>query len=67
MSLSFASEWKERGGGCDYMQLSIWTVLMNYFEDWVMLVYIHCKKGKALPLHAMEAPGGRGGIAPIHC
>jgi hypothetical protein len=24
------------------------------------------KISKAVPLHAMEAPGGRGGIAPIH-
>jgi hypothetical protein len=24
------------------------------------------KKGKVIPLHAMEAPGGRGGIAPTH-
>jgi hypothetical protein len=24
------------------------------------------KKSKAVPLHAMEAPGGRGGIAPTH-
>jgi hypothetical protein len=24
------------------------------------------KKGKAVPLHAMEALGGRGGIAPTH-
>jgi hypothetical protein len=24
------------------------------------------KKGKGVPLHAMEAHGGRGGIAPIH-
>jgi hypothetical protein len=23
-------------------------------------------KGKAVPLHAMEAYGGRGGIAPTH-
>jgi hypothetical protein len=23
-------------------------------------------KGKAVPLHAMEAHGGRGGIAPAH-
>jgi hypothetical protein len=23
-------------------------------------------KGKGVPLHAMEAPGGRGGIAPTH-
>jgi hypothetical protein len=24
------------------------------------------KRGKAVPLHAMEALGGRGGIAPTH-
>jgi hypothetical protein len=24
------------------------------------------KKGKAVPLHAMEALGGRGGIVPTH-
>jgi hypothetical protein len=24
------------------------------------------KKSKALPLHAMKAPGGRGDIAPTH-
>jgi hypothetical protein len=24
------------------------------------------KKSKAVPLHAMEAHGGRGGIAPTH-
>jgi hypothetical protein len=24
------------------------------------------KKGKAVPLHAMEALGGKGGIAPTH-
>jgi hypothetical protein len=27
---------------------------------------LYCKKGKAVPLHAMEAFGGRGGIAPTH-
>jgi hypothetical protein len=26
----------------------------------------HIDKGKAIPLHAMEALGGRGGIAPTH-
>jgi hypothetical protein len=26
----------------------------------------HLVKGKAVPLHAMEALGGRGGIAPTH-
>jgi hypothetical protein len=29
-----------------------------------LIVYVH--KGKAVPLHAMEALGGRGGIAPTH-
>jgi hypothetical protein len=26
----------------------------------------YCKKGKVVPLHAMEAHGGRGGITPTH-
>jgi hypothetical protein len=30
------------------------------------LCKINEKKGKAVPLHAMEALGGRGGIAPTH-
>jgi hypothetical protein len=29
-------------------------------------VKVKSKKSKAVPLHAMEALGGRGGIAPIH-
>jgi hypothetical protein len=29
-------------------------------------VKLKSKKSKALPLHAMEAHGGRGGIAPTH-
>jgi hypothetical protein len=24
-------------------------------------------EGKDVPLHAMKAPGGKGGIAPTHC
>jgi hypothetical protein len=32
----------------------------------IFLVPIKKKKGKAVPLHAMEAHGGRGGIAPTH-
>jgi hypothetical protein len=28
--------------------------------------YVNGKKGKAVPLHAMEAHRGRGGIAPTH-
>jgi hypothetical protein len=31
----------------------------------LMAVYVK-EKGKAVPLHAMEALGGRGGIAPTH-
>jgi hypothetical protein len=27
---------------------------------------VKVKKSKAVPLHAMEARGGRGGIAPTH-
>jgi hypothetical protein len=27
---------------------------------------LYVKKKKAVPLHAMEAHGGRGGIAPTH-
>jgi hypothetical protein len=27
---------------------------------------VSLKKNKAVPLHAMEAHGGRGGIAPTH-
>jgi hypothetical protein len=30
------------------------------------LQLFHCKKSKAVPLDAMEALGGRGGIAPTH-
>jgi hypothetical protein len=30
------------------------------------LCFSDTKKGKAVPLHAMEALGGRGGIAPTH-
>jgi len=36
-----------------------------------LYIYMRCSqnvtsKGKAVPLHAMEALGGRGGIAPTH-
>jgi hypothetical protein len=36
------------------------------FKENVSLFYNVKKKGKAVPLHAMEALGGRGGIAPTH-
>jgi hypothetical protein len=32
----------------------------------VVVVVVVKGKGKAVPLHAMEALGGRGGIAPTH-
>jgi hypothetical protein len=32
----------------------------------VTRLYSKSKKSKAVPLHAMEALGGRGGIAPTH-
>jgi hypothetical protein len=34
--------------------------------DETVLVKKKGKKGKAVPLHAMEALGGRGSIAPTH-
>jgi hypothetical protein len=37
-----------------------WTLLLsNRRKDMT-------KKGKGVPIHAMEAHGGRGGIAPTH-
>jgi hypothetical protein len=32
---------------------------------WILFMMM-IKKSKAVPLHAMEAHGGRGGIAPTH-
>jgi hypothetical protein len=37
-------------------------VLQNVISD----INYNGKKGKAVPLHAMEALGGRGDIAPTH-
>jgi hypothetical protein len=31
-----------------------------------IIIIIIISKSKAVPLHAMEAHGGRGGIAPTH-
>jgi hypothetical protein len=31
-----------------------------------MIKFVLKNKGKAVPLYAMEAHGGRGGIAPTH-
>jgi hypothetical protein len=39
------------------------TTDANYFTDWKVKVK---KKGKAVPLHAMEALGGSGGTVPTH-
>jgi hypothetical protein len=34
---------------------------------WIMyFLSIHTTKSKAVPLHAMDVLGGRGGIAPTH-
>jgi hypothetical protein len=32
----------------------------------LVYLYFHFPTGKAVPLHAMEALGGRGGITPTH-
>jgi hypothetical protein len=32
----------------------------------VVIIYSFVTKGKAVPLHAVEALGGKGGIAPTH-
>jgi hypothetical protein len=42
--------------------------ITNWFaalETW-MITWTSLGKSKAVPLHAMMAPGGRGGIAPTH-
>jgi hypothetical protein len=38
--------------------------LVNKIRD--EIIFSEYVKGKAVPLHAMEALGGRGGIAPTH-
>jgi hypothetical protein len=42
------------------LYLCVYVRCISVFMSWVK------KKGKAVPLHAMEALGGRGGIAPTH-
>jgi hypothetical protein len=37
------------------------SAFSNSAKEWVK-----SKKSKAVPLHAMQALGGRGGIAPTH-
>jgi hypothetical protein len=39
---------------------------LNVMAEWLTLLRIREVKSKAVPLHAMEALGGRGGIAPTH-
>jgi hypothetical protein len=37
------------------------------YNSYISLYYDqNKKKSKAVPLHAMEAHGGRGGVAPTH-
>jgi hypothetical protein len=56
----------------NYMQTHTPTLYTSILCTYVALhACIHTyflvkKKAKAVPLHAMEALGGRGGIAPIH-
>jgi len=38
---------------------------IGYFNETVF-INVYSKKSKAVPLHAMETLGGRGGIAPTH-
>jgi hypothetical protein len=40
---------------------NVWTDVIEFNDT-----YILYEKGKGVPLHAMEARGGRGGIAPTH-
>jgi hypothetical protein len=52
------------------MLLPYQKLLLDY--TWVAAYFILQEssfskgKGKGVPLHAMKAPGGRGGIAPTH-
>jgi hypothetical protein len=42
-------------------------MIVSFSEDYSMdLIIIYYGKSKAVPLHAMEAHGVRGGIAPTH-
>jgi hypothetical protein len=44
-----------------------WCVCQEYLASVFVKMFPHLiHKGKAIPLHAMEAFGGRGGIAPTH-
>jgi hypothetical protein len=67
---------EEKALGTGEMRDENWTLLgleqikefeegLTAFERNFELRYCP-KKGKAVPLHAMEALGGRGGIAPTH-
>jgi hypothetical protein len=41
-------------------------LLLAILKAFIPLPLSKVSKSKAVPLHAMEAPGGRGGIAPTH-
>jgi hypothetical protein len=51
-----------------YTNLSVSEVITKIFQAEAEITErnIILKKSKAVPLHAMEAHGGRGGIAPTH-
>jgi hypothetical protein len=42
------------------------TWCLTVREEYRLKIFGNGGKGKAVPLHAMEAHGGRGGIAPTH-
>jgi hypothetical protein len=51
--------------GSKHVELII-TVTIMIVVLGQLLLHVKGKKGKAVPLHAMEAHGERGGIAPTH-
>jgi hypothetical protein len=58
----------------EHMQFALYLLFLGYalslasflVELTSKCVTIRCKKSKVIPLHSMEAPRGRGGIAPTH-
>jgi hypothetical protein len=55
LNKSFTAEWFSK---LDMAGVEAVVACLNLCKE--------CVKGKGVPLHAMEADGGRGGIAPTH-
>jgi hypothetical protein len=52
---------------CTYCQTKFCTATDRGHTDFILIIVPFDEKSKkAVPLHAMEALGGRGGIAPTH-